>query len=367
MSRGPHILFMGDACSVHTQRWVSAIAARGWRCTVLSRRHHGIDGAEVKALDTADGNWPWFSALPRVRALARELAPDLVHGHYITSYGLWAAACGRGPVVLSAWGSDILVSPHESRAVRTLTGWTLRRAALITADSRDTLDAIAGYRPRGRLEQILWGADTTKFRPAESRPGEPARLRIVSLRAWEPLYHVDAIVAAVAELIDRLPHVRGEVELHLLGGGSLEPALRAQVERLGLARQVHFHGRVGEDRMAELVNTAQVSVSIPASDATSVSLLESMAAGLPVIVSDLPANRQWVDGQGGFIVPAGDARAVADALLRLATEPALGRAMGRRNRAVIEPAASRGAQMDRMDKLYKGLLAGRPQQGGESS
>ncbi len=353
-----HILFMGDACSVHTQRWVSAMAGRGWRCTVVSRQAADIAGATVHALDTPDGSWPWFAAVPRVRALARALAPDLVHGHYITSYGMWAASCGRRPLVLSAWGSDILVSPHASRLVRWLTGWTLRRAQLITADSQDTLAAIAGYGPRGRLEQVLWGADTSRFRPvAAADKGD--RFRIVSLRAWEPLYRIDVVIDAVAALLDALPHIRAQVELHLLGGGSQEDALRERVAALGLTPIVHFHGRVDELRMAELVNAAHVSVSIPQSDATSVSLLESMAAGLPVIVSDLAANRQWVDSRGGFVVDGASASAVAQALLALASQPSLALAMGRHNRAAVEPEASRHAQMDRMHQHYCRLLADR--------
>lgn len=348
-----HILFCADAQSVHTQRWVAAMVQRGWRCTVLSRQFQRIEGAEVHALHTPDGNWPWFSALPTVRRLAARLAPDLVHGHYITSYGLWAAACGRRPLVLTGWGSDILVSPRRSRAVRWLTGWILRRADLITADSQDMLDEIARYRPRAPLHQVYWGADTEKFRPY---PSTDPVFRIVSLRAWEPNYNIDVILDATARL--RAAEPGAAIELHLLGGGSLEPRLRSTAQALGLADVVHFHGRVDEDRLAQLVNRAHVSVSIPTSDATSVALLESMAAGLPVIVSDLPANRQWVDAQGGWLLAPRDPVVLAEALRALLHDPARALEMGRRNRARVDPEAARRTQMDRMDALYRGLLAG---------
>ncbi|WKB54605.1 glycosyltransferase [Eleftheria terrae] len=346
-----HLLFFADAQSVHTQRWVGAMAERGWRCSVVSRLPHEIAGAQVHALGTPDGKLPWFTALPRVRALAARLRPDLVHGHYVTSYGLWAAACGQGPCVLTGWGSDILLSPRQSRLVRAITGWSLRRARLITADSQDMLDEIRHYRPRAPLQQIYWGADTSKFRPMP-RPARP--FRIVSLRAWDRLYNIDVVLQAVALLRQRLP---GEaLELHLLGGGPLEAELRAQARSLGLDGVAHFHGRVDEDRMAALVNQAHVSVSIPSSDATSVALLESMAAGLAVVVSDLPANRQWVDAAGGVLLPPRDAAALAGALASLMADPASLPARGAANRARVEPEASRRHQMDRMDALYRGLL-----------
>ena len=350
-----HLLFLADATSVHTQRWVGAMAARGWRCTVVSRLPHEVPEAEVIALGTGEGNAQWLAAAPRVRSLARRLRPDVVHGHYITSYGFWAAACGVQPLVLTGWGSDILVSPRESRLVRLLTGWTLRRARLITADSRDMLTEIATYAPRARLEQVYWGADTDKFHPVAKAPWP---FRIVSLRAWEPNYHIDVIVEAVALLRQAEPGAA--LELHLLGGGSMEAPLRSLVRARGLEPFVHFHGKVDEDRMAALVNQASVSVSVPASDATSVSLLESMASGLPVVVSDLPANRQWVDAAGGFVVPAGQPAPLADALKALLREPRLAEQMGRRNRATVERQASRRSQMDRMDVLYRQVLGWTP-------
>lgn len=352
----PHLLFFSDAQSVHTQRWVGAMLQRGWRCTVVSRLHAPIEGARVIVLGTPATNRGWLGAAPTARMIARSVRPDLVHGHYITSYGFLAASCGVKPLVLTGWGSDILVSPHQSRLVRVLTGWTLRRAALVTADSRDMLDEIAGYRPRARLEQVYWGADTAKFRPQPGRtrgPNDP--FRIVSLRAWEGNYNIDTLIAATALLRKRAPAL--PLELHLLGGGPLERTLRAQVDTLGLQDVVRFHGKVDEDRMAELVNAASVSVSIPHSDATSVSLLESMAAGLPVVVSRLPANRQWVDqDKGGFLLPARDTARLSQALWQLASEPLKARRMGLYNRDRVEPHAARRVQMDRMDALYRELL-----------
>lgn len=347
----PHLLFFADARSVHTRRWVGAMVERGWRCSVVSRLHHDIVGAQVHALDTADGSWPWFAALPHVRALARRLEPDLVHGHYITSYGLLAAACGRKPLVLSGWGSDILVSPRESRMVRLLTGRILRCAEVVTADSHDMLAEIATYRPRAALHQILWGADTGKFRP---EPKAADVFRILSARAWDANYNIDTILAATARLMNRTD---APIELHLLGGGPMEAQLRAQCKALKLDGMVHFHGMVGEDEMARLVNRAHVSVSIPSSDATSVALLESMAAGLPVVVSSLPANRQWVDATGGFLVEPRDEEALARAMLDILNSPEMAQGMGQRNRDKVHPAAARHTQMNRMDALYRALLA----------
>jgi glycosyltransferase involved in cell wall biosynthesis len=77
---------------------------------------------------------------------------------------------------------------------------------------------------------------------------------------------------------------------------------------------------------------------------------------LPVVATDLPANRQWLDERGGCIVPVGDAEAITAALVHLHDHPALAAAMGGHNRARIECDASRRGQMDAMWRLYLKLL-----------
>ena len=355
-SQAVRILFFADASSVHTRRWVAAVAERGGRAVVITREPGEVPGAEeVIAIEPGKDKLGWFKALPKVRAVAREVAqrfePTLVHGHYVTSYGMWAAACGLNvPKVLTAWGSDILVTPRESRLMRLIVNWSLHHADLITADSMDMLDAIARYHPSAPCHQILWGADTDKFVPAEPSPG----FDVVSLRTWEPNYNIDVIVEAFAAFAKRRP--QSQARLHLLGGGLLKDAMQAQAAQLGVADRVEFHGRVGDVAMVNAIQRSRVSVSIPTSDATSVSVLESMACGLPIIASDLPANRQWLDQRGGFIVPVRDVGAVTQALLTICDAPAQAREMGAFNHQRIEREASRRGQMDAMWRLYQKLL-----------
>lgn len=349
---GQHLLFFADASSVHTRRWVGEMAARGHRCTVVTRLAGDVPGAdEVMVLRPGHGKLGWFLELPRVRALARKLRPDWVHGHYITSYGLWAAAC-RMPgapwrIALTAWGSDILVTPRESALMRRIVGWSLPRADLITADSQDVLDAIAAYpgvqAPR---HLILWGADTDRFTPS-AQP--PAGFDVVSLRSWEANYNIDVILQGFAAFAAARP--QAGARLHLLGGGPLEAQLRQQAGELGIAAQVLFHGRVGDAAMVEAIQGSRVSVSIPTSDATSVSVLESMACGLPVIASDLPANRAWVGEAGGALVAPRDAARVAATLAALHDDPERAARIGAHNRECVEREGSRRGQMDRMSAL----------------
>lgn len=362
MNEPLRILFFADASSVHTRRWVASMAERGAEAIVITRQPAEVPGArEVIAISPGQDKGSWFKALPEVRRVAGRVAasfkPHLVHGHYVTSYGLWAAACGlRVPKVLTAWGSDILVTPRESRLMRLIVRWSLRRADLITADSIEMVDEIASYHPSAPVHQILWGADTGKFLPAPPAPD----FEVISLRVWEPNYNIDLVIEAFARFVSLRPH--SQARLHLLGGGPLQGALEERVTALRLLQQVRFHGRVGDVAMIDAIQRCRVSVSVPTSDATSVSVLESMACGLPIIASDLPANRQWVDSQGGWLTPVRDIDALTQALLDAHDDPTAATLKGVHNRRRIEREASRRGQMDRMWQLYLQLLKPNPKQ-----
>lgn len=346
----PHLCLLGDANSPHTRRWALEMRARGWRVSLVTARPEPLDGVEQRILAPVQRQTDWLLRTSAAQRAVRELAPDIVHAHYLTSYGYLAARCDRHPLVMTAWGSDLLVTPHTRPWMRWLTGWILRRADLLTGDSASLVEAARQYQPRAPVHEIHWGVDRTRFTPAPWEHKD--NLHIVSLRAWEPNYQIATLIDAFALLHRQLPGA--PLQLHLLGGGSLEPALRAQVQELGLAPSVTFHGRLDDAGMAAVLARCKISVTVPASDATSVAMLESMACGLAVVASDLPANRQWITPE--LLVPVGDAQALALVLQRLACDDAQARQAGERNAERIARDGDRKAQMDRMDRLYRKLL-----------
>jgi len=346
----PHLCLLGDANSPHTRRWALEMRARGWRVSLVTARPEPLDGVEQRTLPPVRRSTDWLLRAGAAQRHVRALAPDIVHAHYLTSYGYLAARCNRHPLVMTAWGSDLLVTPHTRPWMRWLTGWILRRADLITGDSASLVEAARQYRPRAPVHEIHWGVDRMRFAPApwDCKEG----VQIVSLRAWEPNYHIDTLIDAFSLL--RLQRPDAPLQLHLLGGGSLEPALRNQVETLGLEQHVMFHGRLDDAGMAAVLARCKISVSVPASDATSVAMLESMACGLAVVASDLPANRQWITPD--LLVPAGNANVLAGVLQRLTQDDARMRQSGECNAQRIARDGDRQTQMDRIDRLYRELL-----------
>lgn len=355
-----HLCLLGDASSVHLRRWAAEMLARGFRVSVLTARPQPLAGVAQRVLPPVRRSAHWLWRVGAARRAVKELAPDIVHAHYLSSYGYLAARVGRRPLVMTAWGSDLLLSPRQSLAMRWLTGWTLARADLVTGDSLDLVAAADAYRLRRPALQLHWGADMARFAPVAW--GARAPFEIVSLRSWEPNYRIGVILQALALLNADPPGARPQppAVLHLLGGGPGEAALRAQAAQLGAAAWLRFHGRLDDAGMAAVLARCKASVSVPASDATSVSVLESMAAGVPVVASDLPANRQWLDADARLVVPVDDAAALAAALRLLRDDDALAQRVSQHQLERMRRDGDRRVQMDRMAALYRELIAAQP-------
>ena len=344
----PHLTLLGDATSVHVQRWAREMLAREWRVSLVTARPAVVEGLEQHVLRPVNHSRDWLSRVGEVKACVAALRPDIVHAHYVTSYGYLAARLPDVPRVMTAWGSDLLVTPRRNVALRWLTGWILRRATLITGDSADLVALAHRWAPGVPAELIHWGVDLDRFKPTPwaDKPAAEA----ISLRSWEPNYQIDTVLRALAEIRRTRPDVR----LHLLGGGSQEAELHALTSSLGLDDSVTFHGKLDDEGMAAVLARCKLSISVPLSDATSVSVLESMASGVAVLASDLPANRDWLAPEA--LMPGGDAQALAAHWLVMLNDDAAARRLAQDNAARIVRDGGRGAQMDAMDRLYRKIL-----------
>jgi glycosyltransferase involved in cell wall biosynthesis len=129
----------------------------------------------------------------------------------------------------------------------------------------------------------------------------------------------------VADILEAFSVIAGDdpnVVLIIGNTGSLTTELERQAERLGVLEQVRFIGSLDEDDLPALLRRADAYVSASEVDGSSVTLLQAMACGTPVVVSDTPGNLSWVtDGETGFTFPVGDPHSLASALARATGQP----------------------------------------------
>lgn len=345
------ILFVSDALSVHTRRWAEQLRDDGLTVHVASFRDASIPGVQVHRLPTGGlGRAGYVLAVPSLMRLARRVRPDIVHAQYVTSYGFLAAMARVRPRVLTAWGTDVLLSPRESMLSRWLARRALCSADAVTTVAQHMNAAVTALGvPAERVVAIPFGVDSGRFRLPATPPPAPPPLRVICTRNFAPVYAVDTLLDALA-----LARGRGlEATLDLVGAGPLHDALVAQTQQLGLRDAVHFHGHVDHDRLAELLGRSHVFVTPARSDGNNVSLNEAMACGCFPIATDIPANTQWLrHGENGLLYPVGDAGALAACLERAAGDAALRARALVDNRRIVEQAADWATAVKRMKAVY---------------
>jgi glycosyltransferase involved in cell wall biosynthesis len=304
------VVLIGDGQSPHLLKWARALGPRVDLFAVSSRNFLAGFDAIVPAqrrlaLDTSPafegGNFALLRCLPRLGAWLRRVRPDWLHAHYLTSHGTlaWLArALWRVPVQIvgSAWGSDILVAPERSVALRLLTSRVLRACMLATSDSQFMAERM---RALGATEVMVFPFGLERLPPP---PGAKLPRRFFANRGLEPIYAPQRVVAAFAAVARTWP----DAELVIANDGSMRDRLQAQVETEGLGGRVRFVGRLSAESLEVEYRLARWYLSLPTSDSVSVSVLEAMAHGCIPLLSDLPANRELVrDGENGLIVPHG--------------------------------------------------------------
>ena len=324
---GLKLVLIGDGESPHLLKWARALSTRVQLHAISSRGFDpGFDlllpAARRLALHTAPdhggGNVALLKQLPKVGAWLADTNADWLHAHYLTSHGTlaWAAKAGwrlRAQIAGSAWGSDILVTPHQGSAYRWLTKKVLRACAVTTSDS-----AFMAERMRelgaGEVMTFPFGLEALPRQNAKKQPWG-----CFANRGLEPLYRPQLVIDAFARIAAAQPEAR----LVVANDGSLRAALEADVAARGLTDRISFVGRL--DAAAQAAHYARSTwfLSLPESDSVSVSVLEAMAHGCVPLLSDLPANRELIgDSARGLIVGAVDDLPARMALLdtaRLAT------------------------------------------------
>jgi glycosyltransferase involved in cell wall biosynthesis len=361
------ICFLAAADSAHSYRWIRFFAERGhevhWISLVPADRDLPSGVRFYRVGGSLPGQFQLLTAAPKVRGLVRRISPDVLHAHYAGAYGLLGMLTGVRPLVVTAWGSDVLFA-GRGRFTGPIVRRVLASADLITCDAYHMVEAMRRLgTDTSRIRVVFFGVETDRFRPGEadrqylSEWDAGERRVVISLRSLEPVYDIGTLIDAAPDIVAAYPDVR----IVVAGSGSNRPTLESQVRSLRLQDSVVFTGRYEHANLPRMLRTAQVYVSTSLSDAgIAASTAEAMSSGLPVVITDTGENREWVtEGETGFIVPPRDPRALAQRVIRLLEDASLRAAMGSRARETIVARNDYVREMQKVDDLYVELAGPR--------
>jgi len=365
------ICYMADAANIHTQRWINYFADAGHEIHLISLEIPGESNVRNIKLHLIRRLQPHIRVISfpinllfdviQIKRLIKEINPDIIHAHYVTNYGMLGAFTGFHPLVVSAWGSDILVTSKKSKILKILVKFALNKANLITCSGEHLREAITciGVNPQ-KMELIFHGVDTKKFKIIEKDKDLAKNLSIlnsptiISTRNFEPIYDIGMLIKSIPLIIKKIPNTK----FIIAGKGKQEKYLKDLARSLGVLDTIRFVGWIKHDELAKYLSLSDIYVSTSLSDAgVAISTKEAMACGLPPIVTDIGDNRKWIkDGENGFIFPVNDSESLAEKIIYLLENRNVRKNFGKINRKMIEERIDYYKWMAKMEQLYKKLV-----------
>ena len=363
------ICILGNAQSVHNQKWCESIADLGHE-VVLVTLHKAVRIPGVKVV-SFHSVWSRYLDLAfrikkrKITKLVREFKPDILHGQFLSDYGYYAAKLNYHPLVVTAWGSDILVYPWMKPVFKKRIEFLLEKAEKVTVEA-DYLAKmlVRKFNISGRKIAVFsWGIKLNDFSKGNKKMEAALRKKynissgwkmVFSPRSLTPVYGINEIVSVVPKVLKRKPHT-----VFIFAKGYFDSVyagiVKAKIAKLGIGKNVRIlDGVVSSKEMAALFRTSEVFISAPSSDAISISVLEGMASGSIPLLNGIEANRELVtEGVNGFIFAVEDLRDLEKKLLlALNLSPGRKKLWKAKNAFLVKQKYTLEKTMKKLNKIY---------------
>lgn len=294
-------------------------------------------------------------AIASVQALLRETGAEVVHCHgYKADIYTYLALRKHGIPLISTchtwYDTDAAVYVYG-----VLDRLVLRRFTRVVAVSNDVRQRlIKSGVPPCRIEFIRNGIDTGPFASAqktsETGNSNPLVVGLVGRLAWEK--GIDVFIEAAARVLTEVPHTKFTV----VGEGPDRKQLESLVRTLGIAGGVSMVGR--REDMPAVYGSFDIMVSSSRQEGLPIAILEGMACGLPLVATSVGEVSSVVrDGETGILLPAGDPKALASAIINLLRDSEKRRRLGWAARQLIEREYSANRMVDEYISVYRDALA----------
>lgn len=362
------LCLIGDLKSIHNIRFVNFFKSK-LDIHFISSSKQKVNGIKTYYLAGRTGFLGWtplyfIHSVLMIRRIIRRIKPDIVHGQNIVPNGAWAYASGFRPFILTAWGSDILLLDRRPKIERRLVIRALKKATAIIYDSNALGRSIKKFSKREKgLYEIQFGVDTNKFRPKcpdlryKKRLGLDASDKVIFCpRGLTKLYNTDKLILAYALLVKENPHLK-LVLIKFNADPVYLSNLLNLINELKISKNVILLESVSPEEMAKLYQIADLMVSIPTSDSSPVSVLEAMATGSKIVLSNLPYVKEWFSPHKDnfFVADNSDTKALAGLMTKALKEKNFTRKQ-KFNRELIISKADQGKNLELMHEIYKEIV-----------
>ncbi|WP_153631646.1 glycosyltransferase [Prolixibacter sp. SD074] len=360
------ILFLADANSIHTKRWVTSLAEKDVEILLFSfeknsdkeqYKHNNIQIVDNNYKNSKKGPGQTsklriISYLPKLKRTIKSFKPDIVHAHYASSYGLLGALTGFQPLITSVWGSDVYIFPKISILHRKLLKFNLNNAKVILSTSHSMANETKKYINKD-IEITPFGVDVNRFKKLPNV--ERDELIIGNVKSLAPIYGIDILIRSFNQILKKNP--TQNLRLQIIGEGPEKENLQTLARSLNIEEYVDFLGKIDNSELPLYYNKFALTVSPSISESFGVVAIEAMACECPVVVSDADGFSEVVkDTETGYIAPKKDIEATADAIQKLLDDSTLRARMGKKGRERVLQLYNWEENVDNMINIYKKTL-----------
>lgn len=363
------ICYLGNAAATHTQRWVNYFAEHGWKVDLITWHNPKNNNLLHPDICLHKVIFPphymaRYLCLIEVIFLLRQIRPEIIHAHYLGHFGIIAGLVNRitgfKPIVLTAWGSDILADAKGFK--RFLIRYSLMRADLITCDGENSEKAIKDLGiDENKIEIIYHGVDTELFNPTKRNRNFIENFfdgsnypMVISARSLNTRGNIETLIKAVPLILK----VNKNVKFIVVGNGPEEKSLKSLAESMGIAKSIRFVGFVTHNELPKYLASSDVYVSTSLLDGgVAVATLDAMSCGIAPVVTDVADNSKWInDGINGFIIPIREPELLAEKILYLLSNKNIRENFGQICRRKITEKQEYSKNMKKMEDFYNNLI-----------
>lgn len=349
LPRNVNLAIFADERSIHTRRWVLGLRGRGHRVdliTLRKSRESDIGGIDLGARSKAG----YLAKIDRLKKTVKSLNPDILHTHYMSSYGFLASFVNHPRKVLSVWGNDLTEFPNRNAIFRAMARRSLSRVHRITVTSEYLKAAVYAF--QGDLvpvNVVPFGVDVNQFAYVERSAGKEIRIGIAKHLNYQ--YGIDVLIKAVEILVKK----QDDIRLIIAGTGPKEKEYKRLAGRLGVSDYIEFIGHVDHRKMPEFLKSLDIFAMPSSSDDESfgVAALEASATGLPLVGTTAGGIPEVIaHGVTGFLAEKKNPHQLADYIEILIKDRELRWRMGKAGRKFVEERYLWSDNLQDMEKIY---------------
>lgn len=366
------VLFVSDARSTHTEKWVNALSKREIEVHLVYFKGHTSSNVSISKkvikyeLPHSFSRFPLRNAI-KLRKLFSKIQPDVVNVHNASGYGWLINLSGIRPYIINVWGSDLSVFPYKSPIHKLILTKNLDNASMVLSTSKymkqQVIDLLKNNY-QNNIHVIPFGVDVDLFKRKDIRINDNSKIVIGNIKSFKPHYGIEYLIEAIGSIRNTLLE-RNQVEIFqsisvvIYGSGTKQDVENIQmiVDDLNLNETIKLNGPIPNSQVPSILEEFDIFCATSIRESFGVSLVEAMSMELPVVATKNDGFIEVVDDNiTGILVENEDYESIAHGLLELIYDKNKRLEFGKNGRQKVVNEFNLGDNTDELIKKYSIVL-----------